>query len=558
LDNNTKTNPKPKVQSTDSFHEKHHWAEELMRKNPSALFEKIDKINFDEKFHHSVPKKIRERVIKLLKTQYISKLSPELVMMEQNLDPFLKPLITYLNHKILPKNKNLSKQILNRESHFFTANKLLFKIPNINKFGLNSSNPVLVIPDSLSEELIGQYHKRFCTTGHGRFAKCFQSISQNFHIFQLASKLKKFLDSCSLCQKLLKKPPSQTNIPLTSTVGRSAWRPFTYLETDFVDLRFEDKVYCKVLLVIDEFSNYTFAKLAKGETALEAFEFIHKLAKIHGPPHHLTSDRGPSYCAQLQTLLAKAMNYEHDHDLTEAPTSSGLAEIKVKHLSQLLKFALTERPGLRPAEALEDCLGSLNNTVHLDFNCSPHYLFFGWEASNPVTRSLNADVPMTRDNRILIDDVVKQNQVRESLAKRTRKLISDETKLYHDSKIDEVTDFKINDLILLECKKHPLSSDKSKKLRIFRKGPFRIACLDQGSAVLQDLQGNLLKDLVSLRRLTRIQSFDQTFPTDLVDGSVIAQIVNTGKMRKKGGQKQHLFYPVDNEGNIARSSGFWW
>ena len=558
LNTNAASKFKQKTQSTDDFHEKHHWAEELMRKNPSTLFEKIDKINFDQKFHHSVPKKVRDRVMKLLRTQYMSKLSPELVMMEQNLDPFLKPLITYLNHKILPKNKNLSKQILNRESHYFTANKLLFKIPNLNKFGLNNSNPLLVIPDSLSEEIIRQYHKKFCTTGHGRFAKCFHSISRNFHIFQLASKLKKFLDGCSLCQKLRKTPPSKTNIPLTSTVGRSAWRPFTYLETDFVDLRFKDKVFCKVLLVIDEYSNYTFAKLAKGETALEAFEFIHKLAKQHGPPYHLTSDRGPAYTSEIVKLLAKAMDYEHDFDLTESPTSSGLAEVKVKHLSQLLKFALTEHPGLKPAEALEDCLNSLNNTVHLDFNCSPHYLFFGWDASNPITKSLNVDVPMTRDNRIVIEDVVKQNQIRESLAKRARKLISDETKLYFDTKFDEVTDFKINDLVLLECKKHPLSSDKSRKLRIFRQGPFKIACLDQHGAILQDLQGTIKKDLVPFRRLTRIQNFDETFPTDLVDGSVIAQIINTGKVRKRGGQKQYLFYPVDKEGNVARSSGFWW
>ena len=71
-----------------------------------------------KKWHGSVPQRARSRVIQLAKLAYSEDICREKLKIEQRMDPYLRPLIYYLEHRVLPHNKGLARRIQNQEDRY--------------------------------------------------------------------------------------------------------------------------------------------------------------------------------------------------------------------------------------------------------------------------------------------------------------------------------------------------------------------------------------------------------------------------------------------------------
>ena len=71
----------------------------------------------------------------------------------------------------------------------------------------------------------------------------------------------------------------------------------------------------------------------------------------------------------------------------------------------------------------------------------------------------------------------------------------------HDKHIVTLPDLNVGDLVLYDVPNHPLSSNKMRKFKVHESGPFRIKALEDYSAILTDMNGTVLNDMIPVRKL---------------------------------------------------------
>ena len=524
----------------------------------TAMFQnQTPTLTFPDKFHFTVPRRTQQRIRDILKQKFNSRLSLELVIEEQRNCPYLRPLILYLEHRKLPNAKQEAKRVLNMEDNYFLVDRALMKIPNPTKFNRGDSRIQLVIPESLAEEIIKQKH---CCTGHSGFAKSMMAIRRNFYIHQLSARLRRYINTCGLCLKL-KKQHSNDKIPLTSAAGKSAHRPFSFIQMDYksLDLKGVESKFKKILVTVDEFTGFTWLKATTGESSEEAAKYLLRLTKRLGMFTSISSDRGSAFTSYIMDYIARAKGFQWPIDSVHQPQSTGLVESRVALCSELLRHAILRYPKLKVKDILPDIQGAINSVESTSMGVSPFYAFHGWQPIDVTDSACGLDKPLTNQNKILLETVVAENKLRMELTKKARELASKETKHRHDAGIVNVPFFKQGDLVIVDTHDHPLSSQTSRKEKVRRAGPFHVVHVDRFQALLKDLKGCIIPDMVSLRKLKKIEEYNHTFPVDYADKTTdpVVAIHVSEKTRENNNRKQHLVYPKDDGGFIQRKSGFW-
>ena len=87
-------------------------------------------------------------------------------------------------------------------------------------------------------------------------------------------------------------------------------------------------------------------------------------------------------------------------------------------------------------------------------------------------------------------------------------------KYTHDRSIASLPLYEIGNLVLLETHNHPRSSKILRKMKVLKRGPYRIHAIDGHHCVLKYVDGNILKYLFPLRKLQHIEKYTDTFLVD--------------------------------------------
>ena len=335
------------------------------------------------------------------------------------------------------------------------------RIADPKKMKMADSGIQIVCPDSLAEYVIREKHT---CTGHGGVAKAMMSIYRKFYVYQLAAKLRHFINTCGLCLKL-KKSPTIDKLPMTISAGKRAHRPFSFLQIDYksLDLRGVPSKHSKVLVVCCEFTGFVFFKLTKGETSEEAAKYLLRLTKRLGNFTSISSDRGSAFSSYLIEHVSKALGIEWPQDSTHQPQSTGYVERRVAMCSELLRYSLLKYPKMDIKDVLPDVQGAVNRVESTTMGCSAFYAMHGWESVDNVETECGMDKSLTNNNKRLIEEVVDSNNLRMELVKKARYLASKEVKHRHNLGIVNIPDFKVGDLCLLQTHDHKLSSQTSRK-----------------------------------------------------------------------------------------------
>ena len=478
-------------------------------------FHKHSQIIFSDSFHGSVPAKTRSKLRSLALKNYDAQIKIEDVIQEQRTDPYLRDIITYLEHRVLPQNKIHAKRIQSLEDHFIMIGKVLFRLPRPqdveNEYKLRIQ---LAIPDSLADIIIRQKHERFFSLSHAGYLRCLLSIKKKYFIHNLANRLKNIISTCGLCNKLRNPNMTKVKQPMRISKAKSCSKPWQMLNLDHFELKSSKYTSKHVLLIVDEFTSYTFLRPCNSTSAEEVAGHLNILFRQLGiPTFGLVSDRGSSFTGKVAQILEKHYKFTWPHGLSQMPVGS--VENRVKIAKTVIKYASLLDENLDPYDCLLDCSYAINNTASVVNGLTPFECFYGWSTNDITDVNLSSDLHLPNNLVIYEEELKNQANRRHALIKKARELKSSNMKWAADRTISHLPQYQVGDLCLLRTHNHPLSSKTSRKMKVLKKGPFRIQAIDGMHCVLVDMENKVYNDLVPLRHIETIPGYVDNFPIDL-------------------------------------------
>ena len=323
--------------------------------------------------------------------------------------------------------------------------------------------------------------------------------------------------------KLKQSKKCKTDVPLQPAAGRSCTGPWQRVQIDhagpFRSSRYSSK---HIIVITDEFSQFTWLFPVDSTGAEEAFTCLNKLIRIHGIPFRgIASDRGASFTSGIMAAVSQTYGVKWSFDLSNNPSSTGLVEHKVKMMKELLKYATLGNPDLDVFESVADCQYSLNNTSSSVTGLTPHYAFYGWDCVDPTDHNLDVDSLIPTGPIRFAEELRNEARRRNSLIKQCKVIAAQHMKHTYDRSIAALPELQMGDLVLIDSHNHPRSSKTMRSFKVRKSGPFHIHTVDKHHCVLADMNGRILPDLYPVRKLKKIDGYRDTFPADMVNVNMV-------------------------------------
>ena len=288
--------------------------------------------------------------------------------------PAFKDVYKYLNSGYLPTNSRTAKITVIKSKSFMLLDKLLFRIETTRDGGAEA---LLCIPTSKVDLVLRQYHDSMVGCHQG-ITKTYRTISQRFHIPNLAAHIRAYITGCHICQQF--KQGSKIDRPYQKRININV-PALSKISMDIKDMPNQDDGYTSILLILCEVSNYIVAIPIKNHQAAHIVEKIKDgFVKYFGMPRQIICDLDPAFtsgtfknfCQHWGTELVFISPTNHKSLLAEHGIKS-LAALLTKHLEKL---------GNNWTEYLPYAMLSYNSfsTPNLD-NLSPFHLTFGRQAN---------------------------------------------------------------------------------------------------------------------------------------------------------------------------------
>ena len=312
------------------------------------------------------------------------------------------------------------------------------------------------------------------------------------------------MSTCGTCLRF-RQSKTKPTLPLKITEAKSCTQPFEILQVDHCGPFKSSKYrYEHILVVVDEFSQYTWLMPTKTTDAIDAANAIVSIMKVHGTCRAITSNGGPAFTSKLMSTTAKVKGIKWRYDSSHMPSSSGLVEQKVSTVKNLIKYAKLKNPTIDIFDTIADVQFSINNSHNTAIGTSSYFAFHGRHPIDVFEHNLQLD-PLPPSSHVFIENLMKESELRHSLIKKAKNISSKNMKQKHDSKILSLPDIKPGDLCMTDTPNHPLAIPGMKKFKIQTRGPYKVIhLLDDYNCTLSDLNGTLLNDIFPVRKLTKI------------------------------------------------------
>ena len=341
-----------------------------------------------------------------------------------------------------------------------------------------------------------------------------------YYISDLGTKLRNFIQSCGLCLKVKDNRGEKVHVPLQMTAGRTCTKPWQRIQMDFAGPIPSNKYSARYLLiVVCEFTGLVRIFACERTTAAEVVEKLVKLFRTYGIPSagSCLSDRGSSFRNEVCEGVSAAYGVSWSFGLSQSPWMTGLAESRVKLTKHLCRNIVLGNSKVDLYEALDEVMYSINSTPSSETGLSSHFLFFGWQPVDPIDFKLNVDSVLPKNLVTYAQEIKKETALRQDLVKEIKKYYAEHRAEKYNNSISDRPVLKPGDLVLLETGAHTGSSKQVKKFKIRNSGPFRVRKTEGYACILEDMDGQILPDLISQRRIRKIPQYVDTLGIDRVN-----------------------------------------
>lgn len=233
---------------------------------------------------------------------------------------------------------------------------------------------LFVIPKSAKWSLMQKYHDQI---GHPGFERCEKTVKTQFWFPGMTRFIRKYVNSCLQCAygkgnhgKLqgelhpIEKVPSPMHTLHVDHLG-----PFSKTR--------QGNAY--VLVVIDAFTKFVFAKPVRKCSSLETIKQLKEIFSQFGNPHRIITDRGVAFTSRYFKTFAEEAQFRHTLNAIASPRSNGQVERVNRTLLNGLN-TMSESECTWDTK-LPDIVWGINNTPNGTTGIPPFNLMFSHKNS---------------------------------------------------------------------------------------------------------------------------------------------------------------------------------
>lgn len=285
----------------------------------------------------------------------------------------------------------------------------------------------LVIPKSARFNILRKYHD---DVGHLGYKKCESLIKSKFWFQSMTKFIKKYVSACLDCAYKrgqygrkegflfpIDKPDQPLHTwhidhlgPYTKSIGG----------------------YCYILMVVDSYSKYLFARPSKTVRSGETIKILKDLFSLFSVPKRIVSDCGKAFKSKQFKEFSQEYKFKHVLNAVASPRSNGQVERYNLTLTTAINTSVSDESEW--CLVLPDAVWGINNSINFSTGLTPHKLMFGFDQlKHPDLDRNTAKVDRTQDSQI-----AKANMDKQAL----------KMKQHFDLKRKPAKSYKVNDLVL--------------------------------------------------------------------------------------------------------------
>lgn len=179
--------------------------------------------------------------------------------------------------------------------------------------------------------------------GHSRFYRTYRRVAANLYWLGMKKMVQQFVMDCDICQrqKYMATAPGGLLQPLN--IPEQVWDE---VSMDFITGLPKSKGFEAVFVVVDKLSKYGhFIPLKHPYTARVVAEvFIKEVARLHGIPSSILSDRDPIFVSSFWRELFKLQGTKLKMSTAYHPQTDGQTEVVNRCLETFLRCFIADQP----------------------------------------------------------------------------------------------------------------------------------------------------------------------------------------------------------------------
>ncbi|CAH1969923.1 unnamed protein product [Acanthoscelides obtectus] len=230
----------------------------------------------------------------------------------------------------------------------------------------------LVVPKSARFNILRKYHDDI---GHVGLKRCEAIIKDKFWFKNMTRFIKKYVTACLDCQYKRGQYGKQQGqlFPIS--------KPCEPLHTWHIDhlgpFVKSDRRNSYILMIIDSFAKFVFARPTKTTKAKEVNEHLDDLFSMFWTPKRIISDRGKAFTSKAFKLFLSQYQVKHILNAIACPRANGQIERYNRTILNGINTSIENESDWQ--RALPKVLWGINNTVNDTTGYAPHLLMFGYE-----------------------------------------------------------------------------------------------------------------------------------------------------------------------------------
>ena len=294
----------------------------------------------------------------LLSAEWLASLGLPHLRAEQAKDPALAALRDALSTDTASENEYSRFQIIH--GSVFTTD----------------SWPKAYIPSHLRTMLLQESHNSW--SGHFQSYKMLDRLKPYFWP-SLRKDAILFCTSCLICQ--------QYNYNNKKLGVLTSITPNFVNEFIFIDIKYvvpDPQGYSYILVIVEGFTRFCFARPLKTLTAAESCEVLKEYVLLFGVPHKVLADYGGSFWSKRFQELLTSLGSTVSFSCVGVHSATGTVESAIRSLgAELAKFCAESLKDWR--SILPAALFAVNTSTRFSLSCSPHELLMGYTPDTPAS-----------------------------------------------------------------------------------------------------------------------------------------------------------------------------
>ncbi|KAI5950712.1 hypothetical protein KGF54_003786, partial [Candida jiufengensis] len=390
---------------------------------------------------------------------------------------YLKDIKYFLYYRKVPprydSNDHLRKKFIFRAHEFYIHQDIMYKIGKDGQF----SRKVLFLHKDVVEIFKLVHDKR----GHLKLDNAFKVINQSAFIPNLYKRLKKYIDSCDICQKYTSTHNERDPLYLHLPAG-----PWHTIVCDTVKINGKSLVVAR-----DEFTGWSEAIVLTKLTGENVADFIFSsfIARV-GYFDVFKTDNGPEFRNQFVATMLKKYGVKHKFSIQYHPQGNGMSERGHQSFINFFK----KLPDITDWEKFLPCALWVDRTnVRSRTGFSSQYLVYGFQGYS----DLNTITSLKPETKLYSEDELFKFRFKQLYFKEiqlpsayyTQERQRTQHKLKFDTKHELTNQIRVGDLVLVWDKPTPVSMLHSKKLDPRWSGPYLVNNVNNNIYKLKSLSG---------------------------------------------------------------------